>query len=209
MTDHFRAATKLMPDLARLREIVERINAESPLPWTLTPGGCVVVDAKNNVAYWGEFQMEVDAVNALPALIDAPEAWQRHTTQLHTLVGCCGCGAGVQHRYALTINGKPHCQTCAQSWIIRNGDMFSLMIERLNRAEGLEADNAALRECLREIVEHSRNGMTHAEWMEWGRLLHGRPNTVALALRAAELCGLTTDAGNHPVAPDGSREGDR
>ena len=79
------------------------------------------------------------------------------------------------------------------------------LLDAAEERERLAADNAALRECLREIVEHSRNGMTHAEWMEWGRL-HGRPNTVALALRAAELCGLDTDAPNHPETPDSSTE---
>ena len=147
MTDHFRDATKLIPDLARLRELLARIQADCPLPWRLAPGSCVAFDASNRFVYWGDTQMEVDAINALPALIDAAEERER-----------------------------------------------------------LAADNAALRECLREIVKHSRNGMTHAEWMEWGRLLHGRPNTVALALRAAELCGLDTYAPNHPETPDSSME---
>ena len=128
MTDHFRDATKMLPDLARLRDLLAEATIDN-FPWQC----CVGV------------RETVEVFNALPALLDAAEAWQRHTTQLHTLIGCGGCGCGVQDRYALTINGKPHCQTCAQAWIIRTGDMFSLMIERLNRAEGLEADNAALR----------------------------------------------------------------
>ena len=207
MSDHRPDATKLMPDLARLRELLAGIQRHDPLPWSESELGSLC-DA-NGKRVWITGPTEIfPLLNALPAMLDVAEAWQKHTTQLHTLIGCGNCGCGVRPSEAVMIEGKPSCLGCAQGWVFARETEPLLDCDTCSEtavAKTLAADNAALRECLREIVEHSRNGMTHAEWMEWGRL-HGRPNTVALALRAAELCGLTGDAGNHPVAPDSSME---
>ena len=56
MTDHFRDATKLLPDLARLREVLAEATIDN-FPWQCCVG----------------MRETVEVFNALPALLDAAE----------------------------------------------------------------------------------------------------------------------------------------